>query len=48
VYGGKLLGNGITLSNVGGEFPNHLLVVMIKREDRSKFTYKPEEYLKGK
>ena len=25
-YGGKLLGNGMTLLNVGGEFPNHELM----------------------
>lgn len=48
VYGGKLLNNGMTLLNVGGDFPNHLLVVMIKPKDRSKFTIKPEEHFVGK
>ena len=36
VYGGKLLNNGMTLLNVGEEFPNHTLVVMISQStDRS-------------
>ena len=43
VYGGRLLSNGMTLLNLGGDFPNHLLVVMIKSEDRAKFNVKPEE-----
>jgi hypothetical protein len=33
VFSGKLLKNGMTLLNLGGNFPNHLLVVMIKSED---------------
>ena len=48
VYGGRLLSNGMTLLNLGGDFPNHLLVVMIKSEDRAKFNYKPEEVFAGK
>ena len=48
VYGGKLLTNGTTLLNVGNDFPNHLLVVMIKSDDRARFNFKPEEQFKGK
>lgn len=48
VYGGKLLASGMTLLNVGNEFPNHLIFVRIKLEDRAKFNYKPEEQFKGK
>jgi micrococcal nuclease len=48
VYGVKLLDNGMTLLNMGAEYPNHLLVVMIKSEDKAKFAYKPEEQLNGK
>lgn len=48
VYGGRYLKNGMTLLNLGADFPNHLLVVMIKSEDRAKFPYKPDEELKGK
>ncbi len=48
VYGGKLLNNGMTLLNLGGDFPNHLVTVVIKAEDRSKFSGKPEEDLVGK
>ncbi|NEU08636.1 hypothetical protein GZH53_09965 [Flavihumibacter sp. R14] len=48
VYGGKLLNNGMTLLNLGEDFPNHLVTVVIKAEDRSKFSGKPEEELVGK
>ena len=48
VYGGKLLNNGMTLLNLGGDFPDHLLTAVIKAEDRSKFKGKPEEDLVGK
>jgi hypothetical protein len=48
VYGGIILSNAMTLLNVGNDFPNHLLVVMIRSEDRAKFKFKPEEQFKGK
>ncbi len=48
VYSTRVLNNGKTLLNMGGDYPNHLLTIVITSEDRSKFTYKPEEQLKGK
>jgi len=51
VYGGKFLdkSNGTpTLLNLGADFPNSPLTVMIWGADRKHFTNKPEEYYKGK
>ena|SRR6476659_1331403 len=49
VSGGRWLQSSkVTLINVEGAYPNHALTLMIKDEDRSKFNYAPEEFLKGK
>ena len=48
VFGGIHLKSGLTLLNIGGDHPNQPLVLMIKPGDRPKFSFKPEEYLKGK
>ena len=49
VFGTKLLdGANITFLDMGGAHPNQLLTVVIKSEDRSKFTGKPEEDYKDK
>lgn len=48
VFNAKVLGSGMTLLNIGGNFPDHLFEVMILASDRSKFYYKPEEKLIGK
>ena len=47
VFSAKMLNNGITLLNLGGDYPNQLLVAMISVKDRRKFSYKPEEDLIG-
>ena len=38
----------MTLLNLGGDFPNQLVTVVIKAEHRSKFSGRPEEDLIGK
>jgi hypothetical protein len=49
IYGGKFLsGPGITLLDVGGAHPNEALVLLIKGDDRKKFTNPPEDTFKGK
>ena len=49
VYGGKYLDHAnLTLIDVGGSHPNELLTVVIKGDDRKKFTSAPEELFKGK
>ena len=49
VFGTKLLeGPNITFLDLGAAHPNQLLTVVIKSEDRSKFTGKPEEDYKDK
>jgi micrococcal nuclease len=49
IYGGKFLdGPGLTLLDVGGAHPNEVLTLLIKGDDRKKFTGNPEETLKGK
>jgi len=49
VFGGKYLsGADITLIDVGGSHPNELLTLVIKGDDRKKFTSPPEEAFKGK
>ncbi len=49
VYGAKYLDRlSLTLLDLGGEFPYHLLTVAIKGADRDKFKLKPELAFKGK
>ena len=49
VFGGKYLdGASLTLIDVGGSHPNELLTLIIKGDDRKKFTAPPEEAFKGK
>jgi len=49
IFGTKLLdGPNITFLDMGAAHPNQLLTVVIKSEDRSKFTGKPEEVYKDK
>ena len=49
VFGGKFLsGSDITLIDVGGSHPNELLTLVIKGDDRKKFTTAPEDAFKGK
>ncbi|WP_461453489.1 hypothetical protein [Mucilaginibacter sp.] len=49
VFGTKLLdGPNITFLDMGAAHPNQLLTVVIKSEDRSKFTGKPEDDYKDK
>jgi len=44
VYGARYLDRtSLTLMNLGNEFPNQLLTVVIKGNDRNKFRFKPEE-----
>lgn len=47
VYGGRYMVNSksaITLLNVGAKYPNALLTILIKPENRAAFTNKPEEF----
>jgi DNA/RNA endonuclease YhcR with UshA esterase domain len=49
IFGGKYLsGAGITLIDVGGSHPSELLTLVIKGEDRKKFSSAPEDTFKGK
>jgi micrococcal nuclease len=49
VYSTKLIDNtGMVLLDLGGEHPNQYLTLVIKGEDRAKFTSKPDEYYKGR
>lgn len=49
IYGGKFLeGPGITLLDMGGAHPNEALTLMIKGDDRKKFTGNPEDSFKNK
>jgi len=51
VFGGIFLvhSNGSpTLINMGGDYPNNSFTVVVYGSDRGSFSYKPEEYLKGK
>jgi DNA/RNA endonuclease YhcR with UshA esterase domain len=41
-------GSNITLLNLGGNYPNQTVTIMIKGEDRSKFKEQPEVYYKGR
>jgi micrococcal nuclease len=40
--------SAITLLNVGGLYPDALLTILIKPENRAAFSNKPEEYYIGK
>lgn len=48
VFNATILPGGITLLNIGGSYPDHLLEVYIQAGDRFKFLYKPEEQFIGK
>lgn len=51
VYGGKFFSNRqptITLLNVGAAYPNSLLTIVIKEENRAAFSNKPEEFYVNK
>jgi DNA/RNA endonuclease YhcR with UshA esterase domain len=51
VFDGKYLdwsASKPTLLNIGAAFPNHLLTVAIADSNRSKFSYKPEEFFVNK
>ena len=49
IYGGKFLaGPGLTLLDMGGAHPNEALTVLIKGDDRKKFTGDPEVIFKDK
>lgn len=49
VSGGRYFENSsTTLINVDGVYPNSALTLFIKGEVRSKFSYKPEDFLKDK
>ncbi|GAC1661707.1 MAG: hypothetical protein NVS9B7_29740 [Flavisolibacter sp.] len=36
------------LMNMGADYPNNPFTVVVYKSDRASFSYKPEEYLKGK
>lgn len=48
VFSTKLLDNGPTFINMGGEYPNNPFTAVIMFNKRGKFYYKPEEARKGK
>lgn len=49
VFGSRYLERtSLTVLYLGNEFPNHLLMVVIRGDDREKFKWKPESYFKGK
>lgn len=51
IYGGKFLDRSpkqLTLLNMGAQYPNQLLTIVIEGEKRKAFTYKPEEKLMQK
>jgi len=49
VFSTKLIeSSNMTFLDLGGFHPNQLLTVVIKGEDKSKFTGKPEDDFKGK
>ena len=48
VFSSKFMeGSGITLLNLGAEYPNQKLTILIKRADRSKFATAPETAFAG-
>lgn len=49
VYSTRLMeGSNMTLLNLGGNYPNQTLTVMISGADRSKFKEQPDIYYKGR
>lgn len=49
IFGGKYLsGADLTLIDVGGSHPNEQLTLVIKGDDRKKFSSPPEEVFKNK
>lgn len=48
VYSTKLLSNGPTFINMEAGYPDNPFTAVIMFDKRSSFSYKPEEYLKGK
>ena len=49
VYGGRYLqNNSLTLLNLGAAYPNQLLTVVIRGDDRTKFSEAPETLFQGK
>jgi hypothetical protein len=49
IYGGKFIsGAGITLLDLGAAHPNQELTLLIKGDDRKKFTGNPEDIFKDK
>ena len=48
VSGSKVLDNGMTLLNLGGDYPNQKMTVVIKAADRDKFSVAPEVAYKDK
>lgn len=48
IFSGKFLaGPGLTLLDVGGSHPNEVLSLVIKGDDRKKFSTAPEDKFKG-
>ncbi|RYY07659.1 MAG: hypothetical protein EOP43_02590 [Sphingobacteriaceae bacterium] len=43
-----IVGSNTILLDIGGNYPNQTLTVLIKSENRSKFKEQPEVYYKGK
>ena len=48
VYGTRFLNNGPTFLNMGAEYPDNPFTAVIMFDKRSSFSYKPEDFLKGK
>lgn len=48
VYSTRALNNGPTFLNMGADYPDNPFTAVIMFDKRSSFSYKPEEYLKGK
>ena len=48
VYSTKKLSSGITFLNIGDEYPNSPLTVVIFKDDLKNFKKNPEKYYKGK
>ena len=48
MYSTRALTNGPTFINMGGDYPGNPFTAVIMFDKRGSFSYKPEEYLKGK
>lgn len=48
VYSTRALNNGPTFLNMGGDYPDNPFTAVIMFNKRGNFSYKPEEYLRGK